>query len=76
MFCFEYDVRCRTSIGATSNGVMKMKLPEPEDERIDAQRQAQDRRAQWQRPELRRIEAGSAEAGGGLSDDGVGGGFS
>jgi hypothetical protein len=39
-----------------------MELPEPEDERIDAQSQAQDRRAQWQRPELRRIEAGSAEA--------------
>jgi hypothetical protein len=49
---------------------MKMKLPEPEDERIDAQGQAQDRRAQWQRPELRRIEAGSAEAGAGLLNDG------
>jgi hypothetical protein len=39
-----------------------MELPQPEDERIDAQSQAQDRRAKWQRPELRRIEAGSAEA--------------
>ena len=37
-------------------------LPEPKDDRIDAQSQAQDRRAKWQRPELRRIEAGSAEA--------------
>jgi hypothetical protein len=69
----EYDVRCRTPIGATSNGVTKMELPQPEDERIDAQSQAQGRRAKWQRPELRRIEAGSAEAGGGISDDGAAG---
>jgi hypothetical protein len=69
MVYFEYDVRWRTSIGATSNGVMKMRLPEPEDERSDAQSQAQGRRAQWQRPELRRIEAGSAEANPGPGGD-------
>jgi hypothetical protein len=46
-----------------------MELPEPEDERIDAQGQAQDRRAPWQRPELRRIAAGSAEATFGLGVD-------
>jgi hypothetical protein len=50
---------------------MKMELPEPEGERIDAQSQAQDRRATWQRPELRQIEAGSAEGNFGLLGDGV-----
>jgi hypothetical protein len=46
-----------------------MELPQPEDERIDAQSQARDRRAKWQRPELRRIEAGSAENQFGASPD-------